>query len=91
MTDGSVWLAVNTDTAVRIHQDATLGGIIDVLQPWVAEGALPLNTMEHLAALIDSRRGSTMVVWDAFPQLFKDQSQTFDELVSAGLIKTALP
>lgn len=91
MTDGSVWLAVNTDTAVRIHQDATLGCIGDVLQPWVAEGALPSNTLEHLAALIDSRRGNTMVVWDAFPQLFKDQSRTFDELVSAGLIKTTFP
>ncbi len=87
MTDGSVWLVVNTDTAVRIHQDATLGSIIDVLQPWIAEGALPSNTLEQLAALIDSKRGETMVAWDALPQLFKDQSKTFDQLVEAGLIK----
>lgn len=91
MMDGSTWLAVDIGTTVRIHQDAELRGIGAVLQPWITEGSLPADTLDQLAALIDATRGRSLNIWDAFPQLFKDQSRTFEELVSAGLIKTTFP
>ena len=84
--DGSVWLAVDTDYEVNVHQDAVLDGIADILQPWIDAGHLPADTNTTLAALVESLRGQRLVVYDAFPQLFKDMSKTHAEMIAAGLL-----
>ncbi len=86
MKDGSVWLAVNTEFRIKVHPDAELGGIAAVMQPWIDEGALPPSTNTDLAALVESLRGESLTPWEAFPQLFKDQSKTREELQAAGLL-----
>lgn len=85
MTDGSVWLAVVDDYDIPVHADAELDGIADILQPWINDGLLPADTNMQLAALIESSKGGRLVVWGAFPQLFKDQAKTRAELEAAGL------
>ena len=57
-----------------------------ILQPWVDTGHLPADTNAQLAALIESKRGQQLVVYDAFPQLFKDMSKTLEQMISAGLL-----
>lgn len=84
--DKSVWLQVDTEFDILIHPEAELDGIADALQPWIDDGALPSNTNEKLASYIEDMRGQSLVVWNAFPQFFKDQSKTYEELVSLNLL-----
>lgn len=84
--DGSRWLVVDTDYEVNVHQDAELGGIAVILQPWIDAGPLPADTNTQLAALIESKRGQQLVVYSAFPQLFKDMSKTHEQMIAAGLL-----
>ena len=89
--DGSVWLQVDTTFEIPVHPEAELDGIADVLQPWVDEGVLPSDTIPNLAAFVESKRGQRLTVWEAFPQLFKDQSKTREELVTLGLLAPQHP
>ena len=84
--DDSRWLMVPTDYSIKVHQEAVLDGIADILQPRIAAGHLPANTNTELAALVESLRGQRLVVYDAFPQLFKDMSKTREEMIAAGLL-----
>jgi hypothetical protein len=84
--DATRWLVVDTEYAINVHPDAELGGIADILQPWIDAGHLPADTNTQLAALVESQRGGRMVVYDAFPQLFKDMSKTHEQMVAAGLL-----
>jgi hypothetical protein len=88
MKDGSVWLACDTEFSIPVHAQAELDGIADILQPWIDSGALPADTNTQLAAFIEASKGGTLVVYDAFPQLFKDQSKTREELISLNLFPT---
>lgn len=91
-TDASVWLMVDTEFDIPVHQDAVLNGIADVLQPWIDEGVLPADTNATLAAFIQSKQGQRMIPWEAFPQLFKDLSKTYAEMIAAGLLaEPAMP
>jgi hypothetical protein len=47
---------------------------------------LPADTNTQLAALIESKRGHRLVVYDAFPQPFKDISKTLEQMIAAGLL-----
>lgn len=80
------WLVVDTDFTIRVHPDADLGGIAQILQPWIDVGDLPADTNTQLAALIESKRGQQLVVYDAFPQLLKDMSKTYPQMIAAGLL-----
>ena len=91
MTDGSAWLCVDTETDVPVHAEAELDGIADILQPWIDDGLLPADTNAQLEALIESKRGDRLVVWEAFPQLFKDQSRTREELEALNLWPEVTP
>jgi hypothetical protein len=84
--DGSRWLMVDTEYEINVHADAELNGIADILQPWIHGGHLPADTNTTLAALVESKRGGRLVVYDAFPQLFKDMSKTREEMIAAGLL-----
>lgn len=76
-TDGTVWLEVDTEFAIVVHESAELDGIADVLQPWINEGALSAEM-----------RGQRLTVWDAFPDFFKGQSKTRSELISLNLLSS---
>ena len=41
---------------------------------------------EAFDRLVESLRGQRLVVYDAFPQLFKDMSKTYAEMITAGLL-----
>jgi len=83
---GDRWLMVPTDYRINVHAEAEMGGIADILQPWIDQGHLPADTNTNLAALVESLRGQRLVVYDAFPDLFKQMSKTHDEMIAAGLL-----
>lgn len=87
--DASRWLVVDTELEIPVHADAELDGIAGILQPWIDDGSLPANTNAQLAALIESKRGSRLVVYAAFPQLFKDLSKSHAEMIAAGLLASS--
>lgn len=89
--DASRWLVVDTEYEIIVHTEAELGGIADILQPWIDAGHLPADTNTQLAALIESKRGQQLVVYDAFPQLFKDMSKTHEQMIAAGLLAEPTP
>jgi len=89
--DGSVWLVADTAYTIPVHKEAELDGIAGVLQPWMDAGYLPKDTNEKLAELILSLRGQQLTVWDAFPDLFKKQAMTREELVKLGLLVDLSP
>ena len=84
--NGSQWLAVKDDYTISVHPDADFAPIATLLQPWIERGELPGDTNTQLAALVESLRGSRLMVYDAFPQLFKDMSKTHAEMIAAGLL-----
>lgn len=89
-TPSQRWLMVDTTFAIRVHENAVIDGIADILQPWIDDGYLPADTNTNLAAFVESKRGQMLTVYDAFPQLFKDMSKTRQEMVDAGLLANPL-
>jgi len=86
--DTSRWLEVPTTYTIPVHPGAVLNGIADILQPWIDQGFLPADTNTVLAALVESKRGEDLTVYDAFPQLFQDMSKTRAEMIDLGHIPT---
>lgn len=83
--DGSgEYLCIDSTESIRVHEEAGLDDIAAILQPWIDNGQLPPDTHAEMARLIDNLRGSQMIVYDAFPQLFKDMSLTTQEMIAAG-------
>lgn len=68
---GNKWLVVPDDFGITVHPQAELNGIADILQPWIDNERLPAETNHDLANLIESKRGQWLVVYEAFPALFK--------------------
>jgi len=69
--DDSRWLVVDTDFEINVHPLADTASIIAVLQPYEDSGALPAGTLEGLSAYVEANRGQKLVVYEAFPALFK--------------------
>ena len=84
--DGALWLLVETSYEITVHAEAELDGIADILQPFIDGGHLPADTNTQLAALIESKRGEVLVVYEAFPPFFKDQAKTQQQMIDAGLL-----
>jgi hypothetical protein len=80
------WLEVDTEFTIIVHPEAVLDGIADILQPWIDEGYLPADTNINLAAFVESKRGQSLTVYDAFPDLFKQMSKTREEMIDEGLL-----
>lgn len=69
--DDSRWLVVDTDFEINVHPLADAAAIIAVLQPYEDSGALPAGTLEGLSAYVEANQGQKLVVYEAFPALFK--------------------
>lgn len=89
--DGSKWLEVDTEFSIPIHPNAELDGIADILQPWIDSGHLPAETNAQLAAFVESKRGQSLTVYDAFPAFFKAASRTYQQMLDAGLLIVPTP
>lgn len=70
-TDKSLWLEVDTELTIRVHPLASFGSVATFLQPYESSGALPAGTLEGLSAYVEANRGLRIVVYEAFPALFK--------------------
>lgn len=90
--DGSKWLLVDAEYSIQVHAEAVLDGIADILQPFIDAGQLPPDTNTTLAVFVEVQRGQRLVVYDAFPQFFKAQAKTLEQMIDAGLLnKPELP
>lgn len=70
--DKSTWLRVPTEFSIPVCKDATLGETIPkILQPGIDDGSLPSDTITRLSNYIVSMRGKRLVVYEAFPPIFK--------------------
>ena len=83
--NGTRWLVVDTTFTIQVHAEAELDGIADILQPWVGHG-LVQGDIDTLETLVLASRGRTLVVYDAFPQPFRDASKSREEMIAAGLL-----
>lgn len=68
--DDSKWLRVPMDASIPIHENAELNGIADLLRPWVGHGILQ-SDIDRLEELVLENRGKRLVVYRAFPPIFK--------------------
>lgn len=84
-TQGDSWLEALEEFEIPVHPDAEIDSIAAILQPWIDSGDIPADTNENLAALIEASKGKQLIVYDAFPQFFKDQSKSQDDLIQLGL------
>ena len=69
---GADWLVVETDFGIHVHPDAELNGIADILEPWVGQGIEQVD-IDRLRQTVVAHRGRRMVVYGAFPPIFKLQ------------------
>lgn len=81
---GARHIIVDTEYEIRIHPNADYAPIGAILQPWIDSGHLPPDTNATLSALIDSKRGQMLVVYDAFPAYFKSLALTQEQLNAAN-------
>lgn len=84
--NGDRWLEVDSEYETSVHPEAELGGIADILQPWIDAGYLPSGVNADLTAYVESKRGGRMTPWEAFPQLFKERSKSHQDMIDAGLL-----
>lgn len=63
---GQSWLVALDDYEIEVHAEADASGITDILR-----GILPDDILAGLTALIESKRGKSLVVYEAFPPIFK--------------------
>lgn len=82
----SRWLMVDTTYEVNVHPQAVAAAIVSVLRVYEDEEALPLGTLAALALRVEALRGSRVVIYEEFPQFFKDASKTREEMIAAGLL-----
>jgi hypothetical protein len=85
-TDGTRWLIVDTTYEVYVHSNAVLNGIAAILQPWIDAGHLPADTNQELATFVETKRGQHLVIYEAFPPLFKSLSKTREEMQALNLL-----
>jgi len=84
-TQGGSWLEALEEFDIPVHPDANVDSIAAILQPWIDSGDLPADTNENLALLIEASKGQRLIVYDVFPQFFKDQSKSREDLIELGL------
>jgi hypothetical protein len=84
--DGAAWILINDQKEVRVHEEAELNGIADLLRPWIGHG-IEQADIDALEALVIASRGGRLIVYDAFPQVFKAASRTRAELVAEGKLE----
>jgi len=76
------WLVVPDDHSIRVHPDAEMGEIADIL----LGAGLPQGEVDQLGKLIVALRGQRMTPWNYFPDVFKAAAKTRAEMIAAGLL-----
>jgi hypothetical protein len=77
---------VQPDFEIIVHPLAELNGIADILKPWIDSGHLPADTNEVLQTFVETKRGQRLVIYEAFPPLFKFRSKTREEMQVLNLL-----
>jgi hypothetical protein len=83
---GEQWIVVQPDFEIIVHPLAELNGIAAILQPWIDGGHLSADTNAALTALVKSKRGQALTIYDAFPPLFKSMAKTREQMEAEGLL-----
>lgn len=73
---GQWWLEVVTDYAIRVHAEAVLDGIADIL----AGAGLDVAAVSELESLVLAKRGQVITPWEFFPLVFKDAALPSEQI-----------
>jgi len=68
--DLSTWLVVPVGASIPLHEAADMDGIAEILHPLVGHG-IEQSDIELLEQMVLSQRGQRLVVYQAFPPIFK--------------------
>lgn len=85
MSNGSVWLVVDTEFTIPVHQDADVTLIAEILEPFVEAEAITYLELIELFDLIEVTRGQELNIWESFPQYWMDLAKDEDELRTLNL------
>jgi hypothetical protein len=84
---GDTWMEMDSCEGMTLLPAADLGGLTEMVQPWIDDGLVPPDTLSKLLALLESRRGEFLFVHEAFPQVFKDLAKTRRQMIDEGLLE----
>jgi len=90
MTDGSVWLQVDTNFTIPVHLDADIEPIIDILEPFVALNYIDNIDLQNLIDLIEVSKGNELNVFESFPQFWINSAKTENEIKTMGIWPASL-
>lgn len=79
-TQGNRWILIDDLREVRVHELAELNGIADILAPFIGHGLLQAD-IDGLESLVAQSRGQRLVVYEAFPPLFKALAMTREQMI----------
>lgn len=85
MTDGSVWLVVDTEFTIPVHALADVTPIAEILEPFVEVGAIEYYGLIELFDLIEVTRGQSLNVWESFPQYWMGLAHDEEDLRTLNL------
>lgn len=73
---GQSWLEVDTERTIPVHAVAVIDGIAGIL----LGAGIPQADVDALEALIIAQRGQTLCPYHYFPDVFKAQARTFEQI-----------
>lgn len=86
---GARWILWDDECVSFIHPQCSLSELVEILQPFVGSGQLSVDALSDLQEIVDEHRGQSLRLWDAVPQLFKDMSKSYEDMITEG--KLAAP
>lgn len=84
------WIVVDDQYEIPVHVNAQLGNISLILQPWIDEGYLPNNILTNLILIINNKKGASLKVYEAFPDFFKSQSKSLQQMIDLQPISNVM-
>jgi len=88
---GGLWVMLDDQRQVKVHEMADLAGITPLVQPLIAAGALAVNTLEILQQRLDAVRGGWINVFDSLPDEIKAEAKELPQMIEEGKLDAPKP
>jgi len=84
---GAVMMEIPDGFDMPVHQMADGETVRPIVQPYVNAGKLTEQEVADLVALVQTKVGQRLVVWDIIPDFWKAMSKTREELTALGFFE----
>lgn len=88
---GSVMMEIPEGYNMPVHQIADGETVRPIVQPFVTAGKVTKSEVDGLVALVRTKIGERLAVWDIIPNFWKEMNQTREQLVADGWFGNSLP